>query len=164
MPRWTTTLMLSAALIIGCGDKDGDSGESAVSDEDAALAEALWSSMSGYSSWNQLKDWTGVVLSADGTHGDYVQIWANDAAYDAILKGDAMPDGAILVKEGYDDDGGTSLKGLTAMQKIDGYDADNGDWFWAQFDADSGAASSAGALSGCYGCHSAYSEYVAFDE
>ena len=165
--RMMTVLAVSGMLLGACGDKDdtgagSDSGSDA-SGEDAQIAADLWTAMSGYESWNQLDNWTGIVASADGTHGAYVQIWANDIAHKAILAGTAVPDGGILVKEGYDDAGGKSSKGLTAMQKIDGYDAANGDWFWAKYDA-SGSASVAGASSGCYGCHSAYDDYTAYDE
>lgn len=157
-----TMLILSAGLLTACASKsDQDSGEP---DEDAVLADELWSSMSGYEEWSQLSDWVGVVLSSDGTHGDYVQIWANEVAFTALAAGEPVPDGGIIVKAGYDDAGGDVLRGLTAMQKIDGYSADSSDWFWAQFDAASGAASMAGAPSGCTGCHSVYDDYTAFDE
>ncbi len=156
-------LVMAGGLLAACGDKDADSGDS-LSGEDAQLAEDLWTAMSGYSGWSQLESWTGVVASADGTHGPYVQIWANDLAYDALVAGTAVPDGGLVVKEGYDDEAGTALRGISAMQKITGYDADSGDWFWAMYDASSGAASQAGSVSGCYGCHSAYDDYTAFDE
>lgn len=158
----TMMLMVSALLLAACTSKsDGDSGESG---EDAVLADELWSAMSGYEDWGQLEDWTGVVASSDGTHGDHVQIWANEVAVAALSAGSPVPDGGIIVKAGYDDADGSSLRGLTAMQKIEGYSADSDDWFWAQFDAASGAASMAGAPSGCTGCHSAYDDYTAFDE
>ena len=163
-------LMMSGMLLVACGDKDDsgsdgatDSGSTGGSYEDAQLAADLWTSMSGYEGWNQLKDWTGVVASTDGTHGAYVQIWANDTAFKALSAGTPVPDGGIIVKEGYDDEKGASSKGLTAMQKIDGYDSANGDWFWAKYD-EGGTASVAGSASGCYGCHSAYDDYTAYDE
>ncbi len=159
--RMMTMVMVSGLLLAACGEKEGDSGSDAGTD-DAQIADDLWSSMSGYSSWSQLESWSGVVASTDGTHGAYVQIWANDLAYDALVAGTAVPDGGIVVKEGYNDEAGTDLNGITAMQKITGYDADNGDWFWAMYDT-AGAASVTGAASGCYGCHSAYDDYTAFD-
>ncbi|MFT5682456.1 MAG: hypothetical protein ACI8RZ_003374 [Myxococcota bacterium] len=161
--RTMTMMMVSGLLLAACGDKDDDTGADAVSGDDAQLAEDLWTATSGYSSWSQLKSWTGVTASTDGTHGDYVQIWANPVAYDALAAGTAVPDGGILVKEGYTDEAGTDLKGISVMQKITDYDSTNGDWFWAQYDS-SGAASVSGAASGCYGCHSAYGDYTAFDE
>lgn len=162
--RMMTAMMVSGLLLAACGDKGDDTGSDGGTDgsSDEAIAADLWTAMSGYSSWSQLDDWSGVVASADGTHGAYVQIWANDLAYDALVAGSAVPDGGIVVKEGYNDEAGTDLNGITAMQKITGYDADNGDWFWAMYDT-AGAASVTGAASGCYGCHSAYDDYTAFD-
>ena len=154
-------LMVSALLLAACGKGAPDSGDDG---EDDRLADELWSEMSDYEDWGQLEGWTGVVASSDGTHGDHVQIWANEVALAALSDDSPVPDGGIIVKAGYDDADGSSLRGLTAMQKIDGYSADSGDWFWAQFDAASGAASVAGAPSGCTGCHAAYGDYTAFDE
>ena len=156
-----TMVMVSGLLLVACDEKGSDSGLDTGS-EDTQIAAELWTAMSGYSSWNQLDDWSGIVTSTDGTHGAYVQIWANDLAYDALVAGTAVPDGGIVVKEGYTDEAGTDLTGVTAMQKITGYDADSGDWFWAKYDT-AGAASVTGASAGCYGCHSAYDDYTAFD-
>jgi hypothetical protein len=156
-----TAVMMGGLLLAACDEKGSDSGLESGSD-DAAIADDLWSSMSGYSSWSQLESWSGVVASTDGTHGAYVQIWANDLAYEALVAGTAVPDGGIVVKEGYSDETGADLTGVTAMQKITGYDADSGDWFWAKYDT-AGAASVTGAASGCYGCHSVYDDYTAFD-
>ncbi len=159
--RMLTMMMMGGLLLAACDEKGGDSGLESGS-EDAQIAAELWTAMSGYSGWSQLDGWSGVVASTDGTHGAYVQIWANALAYEALVARTAAPAGGIGVKEGDSDETGAGLTGVTAMQKITGYDADSGDWFWAKYDT-AGAASVTGAASGCYGCHSVYDDYTAFD-
>ncbi|MBM4369957.1 MAG: cytochrome P460 family protein [Deltaproteobacteria bacterium] len=128
---------------------------------DEADAEALWEEIQGYDGWAQLEAWAGVKASCDGTHGPYVQIWHDDGAA-TLVEGDVAiaPDGATLVKEAYESDAST-LKSVAVMQKRDGYDADNGDWFWAMYGAD-GSVSQAGSLSGCYGCHASGTDHVLY--
>ncbi|MCB9780912.1 MAG: cytochrome P460 family protein [Alphaproteobacteria bacterium] len=161
-------LALSAGSLVGCGDKDGDTGvgDDGDSKDDAnlATAQALWTEIDGYEGWSQTADWIGIQPSVDGTHGDYVQIWANTTAYGTITGGGGgdMPDGAVLVKEGYDDETGSTLTGITVMKKVDGFDADNGDWFWAKYQAD-GTIELYGSVSGCSGCHSSGQDYVQFE-
>ena len=77
----------------------------------------------------------GVSASEDGTHGASVQIWMNDLAADAIAAGDGadMPEGAILVKEGYGSEDGAA-NGITVMAKESGWGDDG--WFWAKYAGD----------------------------
>ena len=85
-----------------------------------------------------------------------------------------FPDGAIFVKRGYDgEEPGTDKRGfVTVMQKVDGIDPDNGDWFtlrvWDEDSASPGKLSSyadADRVSDCLGCHSPASsdhDYIRF--
>jgi hypothetical protein len=155
-----------AALLLpltACSDKGGDSAASG--DDDEQIAADLWAAMDGYEGWNQTADWTGIQPSEDGTHGAFVQIWFNDPASDTLMAaaGGEMQDGAILVKEGYADETGSEVSGLTAMQKLDGYDEAGGDWFWAKFTPGTGAVETAGVVSGCAGCHSSGQDSVRFE-
>jgi hypothetical protein len=56
----------------------------------------------------------------------YVRYCVNDKGMGGI---DNPPDGSIFVKEQFDGD--KRFINLTVMKKIDGYDPDNGDWYWA---------------------------------
>lgn len=167
MSKTYTVLFLFALTACG-GAKNDDSG----GPSDEALAAGLWAAMDGYTSWNQISTWEGIQPSHDGTHGAYVQIWADDDALAALEAGEPVPDGAILVKEGYSDVDGTPTGTLTAprvtaMQKIEGYAPDDGDWFWARYFGDTGEIDSiAGQSSACTGCHSADpdADYVWFDD
>ncbi len=160
----TRPVLLPALMLltVACGKGDGDAADSAepggASAEDAAAAEALWTEISGYDSWNQHADWTGVKASADGTHGPYVQIWYNDSA-DAgfTAAGDSLDDGSILVKEGYDDESGASVRAITVMKKT------GGDWFWARYSEDGSVATAgAAAVDSCAGCHAAGKDSIRF--
>ena len=149
--------------LLACGSDNEKSGsDSVISDEDARAID-LWDELSGYETWEQHSDWTGMVLSEDGTHGDYVSIWMNDAAAAAIDSGDGgdLPEGSIIVKEGYNDEAVADMKGLTVMLKEEGWGDDG--WFWAKYPTDgSGIATIAGTSSGCTGCHSTGQDSVRF--
>lgn len=112
-------------------------------------ADELEAEMAGFESWSQTAEWTGVQPS-EAVHGDFVQIWWNDVAFDALTAGGGgeMPDGAVIVKEGYDDDDGATVRATTAMWKVEGYG-----WFWGQWDAD-GALGEHRQPGLCTGCHS----------
>lgn len=56
------------------------------------------------------------------------------------------------MKEGYDD--ADALRFVTAMQKIDAYAPDAGNWFWASWNP-AGELAVAGAADQCIGCHAA---------
>jgi len=152
-------LVVTVLGLVACdGDKAlddtalvADSG-GALSDED--IAAQLWSDSAGYDAWSQYDPWLGVQASSS-PHGPYVQIWVNDAAVSTL--GGTVADGGVLVKESYDTEDGEAT-GLTLMAKIEGYDPDNGDWFWASYSMD-GTVKKAGSESGCYGCHEAGSDY-----
>ena len=81
--------------------------------------------------------WQGIQPSIDGTHGAYVQIWADAAALEVINNGTEVPDGGTIVRVRFENESGSPVgesgHALTAMQKIDGYDPDN-QLFWVRFD------------------------------
>lgn len=163
MKTLTLAALATLPLTLACGDKDDTGGDDSGVDPDLATAQDIWTDIAGYSDWSQTADWTGVVESADGTHGPYVQIWLNDAAYDTITGGGGgdMPDGAIIVKEGYSDASGSAVNAVTVMKKISGFDPDHGDWFWVNY-SDDGTINVYGSASGCYDCHSSGQDYVRF--
>ena len=143
---------------------DTDTTDTTDSDEeliptDEERAMLLWTALNGFESWPQQAPWTGVQPQADGSpHGPYVQVWlntlANDAYADVTAETSDFPAGSVLVKRLYDDAAGTMVKPeIFAMWKVEGFDAANGDWFWAKFD-EAGNAEPYGAVGMCSGCHS----------
>jgi streptogramin lyase len=134
-------------------------------------ADALRKAVADYKTWTQHPDHKGVQKSKDGTHGKSVQVWVNSVAAGVIGKFDKeFPNGTIIVKRGYDSDDDSKPRAfITVMQKIKGFDPDNGDWFTASIPDDSAKAVSMYTddkrKSGCMGCHSAgkdSSDYILF--
>ncbi|WP_406659889.1 cytochrome P460 family protein [Methanolobus sp. ZRKC3] len=146
-------ILISAVLFSGCtGYDDVDSG---ISDEEEVQVSAaeLYSLMTGdggYAEWNLFPGTVELATSA-GVHGDQVTIYVSDNAYDAIEAGETtMPAESIILKEGYDSDG--ELEELVVMYKVEGYNPDDGDWFWALYSPE-GDVSAEGKVSGCINCH-----------
>jgi hypothetical protein len=124
-------------------------------------ADDLAAEIASYTDWGQVADWEGVRPSCDGAHGDYVQIWLNDVALaDVEDEHDTFSEGAVLVKEGYQD-AGVTKKGLDAMRKVADYDPAAGDWFWGHY-GEEGEPIATGHVSGCVGCHESGGDYVRF--
>lgn len=141
----------------GLGDS-GDSGDGSggLSAEEQALLDTLQSAMTGYETWDQLGDHAGIEPRPGGPHGDYIETWLNSSAYDTVQAGGGtdMPAGAVLVKQGYDDEAGAQKRFLTAMMK----DASYG-WFWVSWN-NAGDIAAIGQPSSCVSCHSAGQDMV----
>lgn len=102
-------------------------------------------------------------------HGMILRVFVNDVAAGDVSGGATQfSNGAILVKENHMPEGvdisgleqqapvegfSGALDALTFMVKVDGYNAEAGDWFWAKTAAD-GTVQAAGKVEGCIGCHS----------
>lgn len=115
------------------------------------LADELWAAVDGYESWSQVSPWDGVQPS-ESVHGDYVQIWFNGTATADF--GGTIGDGGISVKKAYGAaDGSDPVGVITVMYKVDGYDPDNGDWFYARYTDDGVAEVTGGAETPCAACH-----------
>ena len=133
--------------------------------DDQKLANDIWDEIQGYESWNQTSDFTGIQMTNGSPHGDYVQIWINDIISDFFedsSENNLLPNGSIIVKEGYSDENGSSLNNITIMKKIDSYDPNNNNWFWANFNEGGALAGKNGSESSCYNCHSLGKDYVLF--
>ncbi len=123
---------------IGCESPDkSDSGMSASGEmappfggpDDVKRAESLWkSSMDGYTSWDPYPGLAG-WQPGKSPHGKVLKYYINSVA----ARNPEKPGrGSILVKENYGMEAGP-LMAVTVMQKVRGYDPENGDWFWAKF-------------------------------
>ena len=73
----------------------------------------------------------GELYEGGEPHGALFTTYMNPIALEALQsKAGAMPNGAIIVKENYTPDAVFSL--VTLMYKVEGYDPENNDWFWAK--------------------------------
>jgi hypothetical protein len=117
-------------------------------------AEALWAHLQDvdYRSW-PLFPGKGELYSGTEPHGMLLTTYVNRSARDALAGGaGSLPAGAILVKENYMPD--STFAAATVMHKVPGYNTQNGDWFWAKYDAN-GRVEDAGRAPMCQQCHSA---------
>jgi hypothetical protein len=117
-------------------------------------AEALWAHLqdADYRSW-PLFPGKGELYSGTEPHGMLLTTYVNSIARDALAEGaGSLPAGAIIVKENYMPD--STFAAATVMHKVPGYDAQNGDWYWAKYDPN-GVVEVAGRAQMCQQCHSA---------
>ena len=126
-----------------------------------ALPETTEASLLAYleeedyqANWSLWPDSTEKYPGED-PHGALLTIRMNDAAFNAV--GGTMPDGAIIVKDNHTPAG--DLAAITVMYKQEGYDPDNGNWFWLKNTTD-GSDDRAGMLGGCQDCHVDGVDYV----
>jgi len=112
----------------------------------------------GYRRWAA---WPGTEQGkpSQAPHGAFVRIYANPAAQ---ANRQALPHGTVLVKENYGDDRQT-LAAITVMYRAQGFDPQNGDWYWIKYlpdgsvdamDTPQGRMAVAGRVSMCIQCHS----------
>ncbi len=146
-------LFLSVLLLAGCSN--GLSSLYGKSDSPpSGDAEKLWTFITKTSPYKNWKTWPGYpdMYPGKSPHGAFLRLYANDLAIDAVKAGKIiMPNGAILVKENYGKDKKT-LMSITPMYKIEGYNPDGGDWYWANYGPD-GKIAAAGKPKGCVDCH-----------
>ena len=77
--------------------------------------------------------------------------YLNETALDALNnKAGTLPVGSIVVKENYTPGG--VLDATTVMYKVEGYNPDVNDWFWAKVGVD-GTVQAESQLVGCQACH-----------
>jgi len=117
-----------------------------MSAEDKGHADTLSTAAADYKDWDAFPDFDGWQ---DGftVHGRVVRYYMNDIANDNIT---TLPHGSVIIKEGYTRS--HDLKGITFMQRIEGYDPENGDWYWGMMN-EQGEVTSGGRMQSCIDCH-----------
>ena len=126
------------------------SGSVAFADMPGADPEELWhyiTKVSPYKEWSFWPDHQG-MQPGRAPHGPLHKVYVNDRA----LKSPRPPVqyGAIEVKENYSEE--KELKAITVMYKVNGYNPNDGDWFWVKYTPE-GEAGPFGKPSGCILCH-----------
>ena len=94
-------ILIITILFFGCSED--------VLTDDQKLAHEIWDEIQGYKSWDQNPEFTGIQLTNGSPHGEYVQIWINGAVsefFEDTSASDLLPDGSLIVKEGYSDENG----------------------------------------------------------
>ncbi len=139
---------LTLTALAACASKGGDTAGASLDADTQALVDELLAAAAGYDGWSQTADWTGINPTAGGAHGESVQIWWNDAAFSSYEAGAGtpLPEGAILVKEGYTDASGAELKAITYLWKNSGL-------FFLATNPDGSVMDAGYDYAYCLGCH-----------
>ena len=113
---------------------------------------ALITETDPYEEWAQFPGVEGLVPSAP-PHGPMARIFINRQVEDALGQFTGrLASGSMIVKENFGDGSSDKADSLTMMWKVDGYDPDNNDWFWANITPD-GEINAQGMVAGCINCH-----------
>lgn len=116
--------------------------------EDQASASSLWDQIEGHRNWGFFDDHVG-LQKGESPHGKFIARYINGVAQSDQ---DSPPYGSIIVKENYTARDTAILDSYTVMKRIEGYDAENGDWFWARYDK-KGNLTHSGKVAMCFDCH-----------
>jgi hypothetical protein len=105
--------------------------------------------------WNEWTQVTPDPVVSEGHSNNWVGIFVDELAKETYLSAGApYPECAKIVKPVYSDGEGTSVRKLTVMVKMPaGYDPENGDWWYASYDATGTYVRKQGRLYECIFCH-----------
>ena len=108
-----------------------------------------------FEGWWEWAKVTPTPVVSKGHNSNWVGIYVDELAKDTYLNAGApYPECAKIVKPIYNDAEGKSVRKLTIMVKMSpGYDPENGDWWYASYDATGLNVRSQGRLDGCIPCH-----------
>jgi hypothetical protein len=113
----------------------------------------LWQRISSESDYDHWAFWPGHegMRPGQSPHGRFHEVYVNNTLATALpIAARKAPAGAIIVKENFD--ANKKLTGLTVMAKVEGYNPDRGDWFWAAYAPD-GKVNAEGKPQSCIDCH-----------
>lgn len=148
------------------GVQVAETAQSGLSGSDTT-AQAVWEHLQDVSYASSWERWPGTAPFYDGgdPHGMLLTTYVNVAASYGIPplslgSYDAMPLGAVIVKENYQPD--STLAAVTVMYKADGYDPVHNDWFWMKRLPD-GSVEASGRVGACIDCHEDGADYLLSD-
>ena len=119
----------------------------------AADGASLWSYITGKKHYTKWALWPGMgkLYKGQEPHGMLLTSYVSKDAKKVIKKKLGVFDnGAIIVKENYMPD--KTLAAITVMYKVEDFDPEAGDWFWAKYAPD-GTIQAEGQPKGCLNCH-----------
>lgn len=118
-----------------------------------AAGKELWDYLAKKEYAKKFTLWPGKEKLYKGAepHGALLTTYVNKKALEAIQgKKGVLPAGSIVVKENYTPE--KKLAAITVMYKVDKYNPEANDWFWAKYNPD-GSIDKEGKVAGCIGCH-----------
>ena len=156
MKKWLigVVLVLSISIVIEgfvlAGMLGGRSRQSMTIQPTGADVWSLLKQMDYSKKWRM---WPGKTSLYPGKepHGALLTTYVNIPAFMAIAgKKGVLPDGSMIVTENYSAD--KKMTDITVMFKVQAYNPDAGDWFWAKYAPD-GKIESEGKTDTCIKCH-----------
>lgn len=104
--------------------------------------------------WKKTYDLTKGIIESDA-HNAYVEILMNKKAVDAYIEVKPLfPVGSELFKPLYSDAEGKEFARLVIMVKMEeGYDSENGDWWYGVYDERGTKMAYEGRIPECISCH-----------
>lgn len=161
------------ALVAGCapaepGDSDGETSTGAVRTADElgrplpdTTASSVWDYLELVDYADSWSLWPGMGEFYGGSepHQLLLTTYVNASALAAAESNvdDDMSPGAIVVKENYLPD--RTLESITTMYKVEGYDPEHGDWFFAKY-GPRGGVQAAGRVETCQDCHERGKDFI----
>jgi len=116
--------------------------------EDQASATTMWDEIQGHASWAQFPGHAG-MQKGKSPHGKFVSTYINAVTASNTA---SPPSRSVIVKENFRQEDRATLDSLTVMKKVEGYDPENGDWFWARYTPE-GELTHSGKVAMCFDCH-----------
>ncbi len=152
MKKLSIILFVVTITALGCTPRGTDPVLPPIG-KDEISAERLWSRLTAetdYSKYSYWPDHEGLT-PGQSPHGAFHKVYINRLLYEAlpVTEGE-VPDGSIIVKENYS--AGEELMNLTVMAKVEGFNAEANDWFWAAY-SPKGDVAVAGQVQSCIDCH-----------
>ena len=92
--------------------------------------DILWSWLrrTDYRKWNGPDGRAPEFVEGQSPHGALIKTYVNGRAESDLKK---LPSGSVIVKENYSPD--KKLMAITVMQRAEGYDSQNADWYYAKY-------------------------------
>lgn len=145
-------LALAASLLSACGTDPVEPDVAPLESEEIS-ASRLWNRITEEAPYESYSFWPREegVQPGQAPHGPFHRILVNKALMDSLPRDDRIaPHGSVIVKENMNT--AREVTGYTVMAKVDGFDPENGDWYWARYDTD-GTVGAAGSVDSCIQCH-----------
>lgn len=124
------------------------------------VAAAVWDYLQASNYQEEWSTWPdkGELYPGGEPHGALLTTYLNDAGLEGVRAGaGAIPVNGIVVKENYMPD--STLAAVTVMYKVQGYNPENADWWFAKFMPDGSldempdGTAMEGRVPGCTNCH-----------
>lgn len=120
--------------------------------------ERLWRRFTEEENYEKYPFWPGHegIQQGQSPHGDLHTVYIHPILFDALpIKDKVVPDGGMIIKCNMNAE--KEIVAFTVMAKVEGYNPEANDWFWAKMSKD-GEVEAEGKIKGCIECHSILKE------